>query len=401
MLAILTTHPIQYQVPLWKRLAARGNVPFRVFYMSAQGLESRFDPGFGQAVAWDLDLLGGYDHEFIDVVETSQQASSFWLILKPGFAARLNASGATTLWVQGWQVAAYWQAIWTARREGMQTWLRGDTNLASGSPSPLIWPKTMLRKQLLGGVDRFLYVGERNRAFYLSQGVRPQDLYFAPHSVDNERFAHRAGEEREKRGEVRAQWAIPDDAFCVLFAGKLEPKKRPHDLLAAVAQLQRNEPDRRLHILWVGSGQLGPSLRDGCNVLFGQDAGGHSCTADHPAASFTGFLNQSEITKAYVAADCLVLPSKSETWGLVVNEAMASGLPCIVSDACGCADDLVAPISRDFCFPVGSIEGLERSLRAMMERSPAEDQLRSRIEQYHLLRTVETVESLYASAVQR
>ena len=73
MLAVLTTHPIQYQVPLWKALSARGQMPFRVFYMSDLGLKNRFDPGFGRKLAWDIDLLAGYDHEFIGVRAGSSQ----------------------------------------------------------------------------------------------------------------------------------------------------------------------------------------------------------------------------------------------------------------------------------------------------------------------------------------
>jgi glycosyltransferase involved in cell wall biosynthesis len=403
VLAILTTHPIQYQVPLWRALGARGNVPFRVFYMSAQGLEPRFDPGFGQEVASDLDLLSGYNHEFIDVFETSRQASFGWLILKPGFGARLESRGATILWIQGWQVAAYWQAIWSVRRKDIEIWVRGDTNLASSRQSSLSGLKSAIRRQAFRRLDRFLHVGENNRRFYLSEGVDSDALFFAPHCVDNERFARQSEELRPRRRDLRAQWCIPDDAFCILFAGKFVPKKRPLDLPAAVAQLQTRHPDRKVHILWAGSGELGPILRNSCNVRFdGEGAATLSREPDErPAASFTGFLNQNEITKAYVASDCLVLPSEaSETWGLVVNEAMASGLPCIVSNACGCAEDLVTPINREFCFPVGSIEALQRALLTMMERPPVRSALRSRIDRYHQLRTVETIETLYVSAEQ-
>jgi glycosyltransferase involved in cell wall biosynthesis len=78
-----------------------------------------------------------------------------------------------------------------------------------------------------------------------------------------------------------------------------------------------------------------------------------------PPASFAGFLNQREISQAYVAADCLVLPSDyGETWGLVVNEALASGLPCLVSEACGCAEDL----SICDTFALGDIETLASRL---------------------------------------
>src|SRR5262245_37301637 len=128
MLAVLTTHPIQYQVPLWKALSKRGEVPFRVFYMSDLGLRQRLDPGFGRKFAWDIDLLGGYDYEFINVREGPSQDSFLWLRLKTNFTAMLRDRGVRVLWVQGWQVAAFWQAIWEARRVGIEVWLRGETN---------------------------------------------------------------------------------------------------------------------------------------------------------------------------------------------------------------------------------------------------------------------------------
>src|SRR5688572_3335471 len=121
MLAVLTTHPIQYQVPIWKALAARGRVPLKVYYMSDQGLVARHDPGFGRAVAWDIDLLGGYDHAFVRVVTGTDQSSFWWLRLSENIARRAKAEGAAALWLQGWQVAAYWQAVWQARAVGLST----------------------------------------------------------------------------------------------------------------------------------------------------------------------------------------------------------------------------------------------------------------------------------------
>lgn len=84
-----------------------------------------------------------------------------------------------------------------------------------------------------------------------------------------------------------------------------------------------------VHLLMVGTGPLEEACR------------AHA-TRHRLPVSFAGFLNQSEMPSAYAAADCLVLPSDhGETWGLVVNEAMACGLPAIVSDLVGCAEDLV------------------------------------------------------------
>src|SRR5262249_26431912 len=98
--------------------------------------------------------------------------------------------------------------------------------------------------------------------------------------------------------------------------------------------------------------------------------------------------------------DCLVLPSDaSETWGLVVNEAMASGLPCITSDACGCAEDLILPIHPGLSYPVGDIARLRQSLETVMANPPSSSLLESHIDDYDLLRTVETIEQLYARVI--
>ena len=134
----------------------------------------------------------------------------------------------------------------------------------------------------------------------------------------------------------------------MLFCGKFITKKRPMDLVAAAQQLRKKGLLPNLHLLFVGAGALGHELRRSCHVVFDSDSATNplpnapaSHLKDHCPASFAGFLNQTEISQAYVVADCLVLPSDyGETWGLVVNEALASGLPCLVSDACGCAEEL-------------------------------------------------------------
>jgi len=400
VLAVLTTHPIQYQVPLWKALSARGKIPFRVFFLSDLGLMHRFDPGFGRAIAWDIDLLTGYDHDFIEARFGRFQDSFSWLKLKPGFGEFLRAQGVRALWVQGWQVAAYWQAIWEARRAGTEVWLRGETNLRSSGKGPLRGLKRAVLGRLLARVDRFLYIGEANRQFYLAQGIRNDRMIPAPYCVDNIRFASQAYRLRPVRQALRRQWRIPDEAFCFLFLGKLIRKKRPGDLVAAVHGLQKKGAGRPLHILFVGTGELDEELRRSCMIAF--DAAGHSSGASEsaPPASFVGFLNQTEVAKAYVAADCLVLPSDaSETWGLVVNEAMASGLPCVTSDACGCVEDLVLPIRSELSYPVGNIARLQQSLQAVMADPPSSRLLEEHIKGYDLLRTVETVEQVFTKAV--
>jgi glycosyltransferase involved in cell wall biosynthesis len=191
--------------------------------------------------------------------------------------------------------------------------------------------------------------------------------------VDNARFAAQAAALRGQRAELRRRWGIAEGAFCILFCGKFIPKKRPADVVAAATRIlmESSEP-RPIHLLFVGSGELGAGLRSGCEVVFDADgaapSGPHASGSDfRPKASFAGFLNQVEISRAYVAADVLVLPSDhGETWGLVVNEAMASGLPCVVSDGVGCGEDLVGPVDPARRCPLGDVGALAAALNKVM-----------------------------------
>jgi glycosyltransferase involved in cell wall biosynthesis len=259
--------------------------------------------------------------------------------------------------------------------------------------------KRWVVRELLRRVDKLLYIGEANRQFYVDQKINEDRLAPAPYCVDNARFASAALSARPLRQRFREEWGIPADAVCFLFVGKLIAKKRPLDLLQAARRLQRSDSTKKIHVLWVGTGDLAGRLRERCHVCFDVEKKapyGSSKDRNGPNASFVGFLNQSEISRAYIAADCLVLPSDAqETWGLVVNEAMASGLPCVVSNACGCVEDLVHPIRPDLAYPVGDIIALEKAMAAAINDVPTRAVLKAHIAKYDICQTIDTVESLY------
>lgn len=408
MLAILTTHPIQYQVPLWQALAKEGSVPFEVWYLTDHGTHRSYDEQFGKAFAWDLDTLSGYPHRFIRVNQGASVNRFKELRLTESLVTLFKEKNVSALWVQGWQVMAYWQAVWQAHRAGVQVWLRGESNDLAPPPSSIIKrsSKRFMLSQLFSRIDHFLCIGQANRRLYKSYGVREEQLHSAPYGVDNDRFANQFKELEHERIKLRREWNIPDDAFCVLFAGKFIPKKRPLDLAAAAISPRLKHLGRPLHLLFVGSGELDRPLRERCKVVFDAESlnveapDNGNVYAERPTASFAGFLNQKEISKAYVAADCLALPSNHlETWGLVVNEAMASGLPCIASDACGCTEDLVLPVCPSFSFPVGDIEGIADALLEVFAGRVKPAPLKSRVQLFSLSKSVETVCNLYHSSI--
>ncbi len=404
MLAILSTHPIQYQVPLWQALAKDGSVPFEVWYLSDHATRESFDSEFKQTFAWDLEMLSGYPSRFLKTNENSDVARFSRLRLAEPLGDLLREKRVKALWIQGWQVAAYWQAARQAHNMGVPVWLRGESN--DLAPVPL-WKKPIKHvalRRLFGRISEFLYIGKANRRLYEKFGVRQEHLHPAYYCVDNARFKKQADELRPRRTEIRREWGIPADSFCILFAGKFIPKKRPMDLVTSATSLQATDNSKVVHLLFAGSGQLGGQLRNACRVVFDAEANSFSLSADaisterNPAASFTGFLNQTEISKAYIAADCLVLPSDyRETWGLVVNEAMASGLPCVVSDNCGCAEDLVATINGDLSFPMGNIAAMRRALASMPRQDTEPSRLESQVDKFDASVSVETIKELYQS----
>ena len=387
MLAILSTHPIQYQAPLWQALAKDGRVEFEVWYLTAHAVQRSHDPGFGADFAWDMDLLAGYPHRFLITSAGATPNTPFRMWIMESLSALFKENKVKVLWVQGWQVGAYWQAVWAAHKAGVQVWLRGESNALReqggttrrrddkrrGPGGLKRAAKRLLLGQLFKRVDHFLCIGSANRDLYRSYGVPESKLHMTPYAVDNERFARQAKEIEDRRWEIRKQWGIPEESFCVLFCGKFIRKKRPFDLIKAAQLLLHSHPELKLHLLFVGSGELGAQLRANCNVVFDEEAKNltsdlrHLTSGTKPKASFAGFLNQTEISRAYVAADLLVLPSDyGETWGLVVNEAMASGLLCIISDHCGCAPDL-GRCDGNAVFRCGDVEQLSELLTTIAQ----------------------------------
>ncbi len=401
MLIILTTHPIQYQVPLWQALAADGRVPFEVWYLSDHASKVSHDVEFGAQFAWDIDMLSGYPHRFLEGADRVHPAKFWNCRMREDFAAKLKQAGAEALWIQGWQVAGYWQAALAAKRAGVQLWLRGESNDLAPVKGWKKWLKRRILGRLFGRVDRFLYIGTGNRRLYENYGARPEQLLPAPYCVDNARFRQQAEILRPRRAEIRRGWGIPEEAFVPLFCGKFIAKKRPMDLVRAAASLINGQRLTNIHLLFAGSGELGTELRAACDIAFDAEQAPTSTancdlrTANRVPVSFVGFLNQSHVSEAYVTADCLVLPSDhGETWGLVVNEAMASGLPCIISDRCGSAEDLGAKLPNRI-YSMGDVKALADGLHFLHDHPVNPSSISELLSDFSFERSVQTVAVAY------
>lgn len=390
MLAILTSHPIQYQAPLWRTIAKElDSLPFEVWFLTPHGVEPSFDREFSQTFKWDQDLLSGYQHRFLDILPDWKMNHFRGVKLKKTWEQEFKKHNITHLWVEGWRFREFWRAIETAKRLGVKIIMRGETNDLRKRNFVKDVPRRLFLKSLFNKVDRFFCIGSANRRFYQSFGIADHYFADAPYCVDNEFFAKTADRIKCRREQIRKQWGIPPSAFCFLFCGKFIPKKRVLDVSKALAQL-----DDRFHGIFVGSGELEPTLRSELTLSYDYRNENAYCssTPGKASSSLVGFLNQGEIATAYVAADCLVLASDAgETWGLVVNEAMASGIPAIASDRCGSAEDLVRSLDSSFIFRCGDVKALEVAMRAVESKPPAKSKIQQVISSYDFSRTTSSL----------
>lgn len=328
-LAIITTHPIQYYAPVFKLLNQRKRINIKVFYTWGQTSLQKHDPGFGKQVEWDIPLLEGYDYEW--AINTSPRPGSHHSkgIINPGLIAQIGAYQPDAILIFGWNYHSHLKAMRYFKNK-VPVYFRGDSTLLDEQGGLKSLLKTIYLKWVYRHIDHAFYVGTNNKAYFKKYGLKDKQLSFAPHAVDNDRFAT---SRQVEVTELRKNVGIGIQDRVILFAGKFEEKKMPQLLLNAFLLIN----NQALHLLFVGNGVLEDQLR--------KQAAGHA------NIHFLNFQNQSYMPVIYQACDLFCLPSKGpgETWGLAVNEAMACGKAVLVSDQCGCAVDLVTKTNGIIC----------------------------------------------------
>ena len=339
-LGVLATHPIQYHAPLFRALV-REDVDLSVFF-AHKPTAAEQGAGFNVPFEWDVDLLGGYPHEFLRNHAQRPSTTGFFGCNVPDIRDAVAKGGYHAFLVAGWHSWAYLQAIRACREHGIPVLVRGDSQIVRDAPRLKRAVKKVAHPLLVRQFAVCLSVGSRSEEYFRHYGAR--NIVRSPHFVDNEFYAR--GATPAAREEGRRRWALPSRKTVFLFAGKFSPVKRPLDFIRALAELP---PDDVAGLL-VGDGEMKAQCETEARRL-GVDV------------RFVGFLNQSEMPTAYAAADLLVLPSALETWGLVVNEAMASGLPVAVSQRVGCVPDLVREGVTGWSFEAGDTAQLARLLR--------------------------------------
>jgi glycosyltransferase involved in cell wall biosynthesis len=348
-LAYFVSHPIQYQAPLLRRIAQEPDIDLHVFFSSDHSAGEFVDEGFGVKVTWDVPLLSGYKSEFLPRLP-GRDGLGFSRPLCYGIFDRIQQGGFDAVWVHGYSTVNALQAIFSGAMLDAPVLLRAESTLHDRERSPMkLAAKEVFFSTLRRHVRGVLAIGQANANYwrrYMGDGV---PVYPMPYAVDNAFFERKAVEAASAVDALRRDLKLDADCPVILFASKLQPRKRCGDLLDAWLRLR--DAGVRAYLLIVGDGEEKAALE-----------GRALASGYREDVRFTGFKNQTELPVYFALCNVFVLPSVHEPWGLVVNEAMAAARPVVVSDDVGCQPDLVHDGVNGRVFPAGDVAALAAAL---------------------------------------
>jgi glycosyltransferase involved in cell wall biosynthesis len=352
-LAVVVSHPIPYYAPLYRALVKHGNLNVRAFFATRLGLDKTLDPGMGIELAWKTDLLSGYDHVFLPEA-ASIKGFSFRELDNPSIGKVLDKFAPDVVLIHGYNQKTTLRALYWCHRKGVPALMNSDSSLHSGTGLVMRGLKRAFLPILLRQFSAFLSIGDGNQKYLETFGVPGSRIFRVPNMVDEGFWAHREIRQK-KRAEVRARLGLNDNDLAVLYVGKLIARKRPGDLIAALASLRSMLPSQKpITLLLAGDGAQRDALE--------REAG-----ARQLPTRFLGFVNIDALPDYYCAADVLAHPAEKEVFGVITLEAAILGLPLILSDRVGAIGptSIARPGENTLVYPCGDVAALARALRQL------------------------------------
>jgi glycosyltransferase involved in cell wall biosynthesis len=344
---LIASHPAQYLAPLLRQMALRSKLDLQVAFCTLRGAEAAFDPEFGTTVKWDIPLLDGYAWKHVPNRGTGRE--TFFGLWNPGIWKLIREGHFDAVICHtGYLRATFWMAYLAAKFSSAAYLFGTDTTTLTPLDGRM-WKrqvKRVLWPLLFRLADQVIVPSTGSLELMRSLGLPDERVTLTPYVVDNDWWLEQSA--RVDRVAVRSAWDASPEDTVILFCAKLQPWKRPLDLLQAFAQAKL--PNALL--VFAGEGPLRGRLESEAEAL-GVVA----------RVKFLGFVNQSQLPAIYTAADLMVLPSSYDAFGVVVNEAMLCGCPVAVSDSVGAGRDLVEEGKTGFVYPCGDIKLLATILQ--------------------------------------
>jgi glycosyltransferase involved in cell wall biosynthesis len=344
-LAIVVSHPIQHFVPLYRALAARGDVQLCVFFASRVGLNSYYDEEMQTEIAWKIDLLANYPHVFLPGADAATR-SDLLPTLNPDLGQALGDFDPDSVLVYGYSMALSRRAAHWADDYGRRLMMISDSELREPRPLLKRIAKQFVVRRHYARIDAFLSVGDENARYYRHYGAPPERIFRSPFTIDETSYREAATRREPARADLIERHRLPDDAILALFVGKLSKRKRPQDLVEAVARL-RDRTTRPVHALLAGGGELADELAE-------------RVKSEGLPAHLLGFVNVDVLPMLYAGCDVLVHTSQADPHPLVCSEAACIGLPMVLSDRIGAEGptDIARRGENAFVYECGDVSAL-------------------------------------------
>lgn len=352
----ISSHPIQYGAPLFRLMARHPKLDFQVAYCSLRGADSAaYDPEFGANVQWDVPLLDGY--KWTHIPNRGDGAESFWAWRNTGLWNFIHQNNFDAVISHiSYTRATFWIAYFAARTKNIPFIFGTDaSSIQPRDESKLkLAAKNFIWPAVFSLAGQILTASSAGRDMMISLGFPPDRVSMTLDTVDNDWwFAQATAVDRD---EARKSLGLAPQEKIILFCAKLQPWKRPLDLLQAFASAAI--PNAKL--VFAGDGAQRAELE--------KEAAARNIANK---IQFLGFVNQSQLPSLYKSADVLVIPSSYEPFGLVVNESMLCGCPVIASDRVGAVRDLIAHGETGYVYPCGDTTALSKTISAALQNSGA------------------------------
>jgi len=344
-LVIMTEIISPYRIPLFNVLAQDPAVDLHVIFLAET------DPTLRQWQVYKDEIK----FEYRVLSSCRKRIGSYNALLNVGVARALADAKPDIILCGGYSYLASWRALIWARQRHVPFLLWSESNLQDARRGRFL--VEFLKREFLDRCSGFVVPGISAREFLRAHHMQDERIFTAVNAVDNEFFSSAAASVRQNADRLRADYGLPKRYF--LFTGRLVREKGVFELLSAYAKLDQLVREQ-VGLIFVGDGPARRALES--------EAASVSCGV----ITFVGFVQREQLAAYYALAEMLVLPTYTDTWGLVVNEAMACGLPVILSQAAGCAADLVTEDGNGKIVPPREVSSLVSAMQCL-----ASDQART------------------------
>lgn len=343
-------HPVQYMSPLLRRMTEHPQLDISAVYCRLRGATAGVDPEFGSKIQWDIPLLDGYT--WVEIPNKGTDSEGFWGLYNPGLWKFVREGNFDAVFcLTGYIRASFW-ITYFACMISRSAFIFGTDATTLTPLDRRMWKRRVKRflwPILYRLASQVIAPSSSTRELLRSLGIPEERIALLPYVVDNDWWKEKSA--HVDRTAVRASWGASRDTAVVLFCAKLQPWKRPLDLVQAFAKAKVANS----LLLLAGDGPLKGELQSEVSRLGISDR-----------VRFLGFMNQTQLPALYTAADVMVLPSEYDAFGVVVNEAILCGCPAIVSNSVGAGRDLIAPVDPSFIYPAGDVDALSTLLRRIL-----------------------------------